>query len=89
MSQGAMICLVTYKVVHGIEPGYLRYHITPKISVLLVHSNRVGILQISSLKQCYLSGPQKHAFSLMVPILWNEAPTEIQVVPTLMVFWRV
>lgn len=58
------------------------------VSAWPVHSCRLDTLQFPFIKQCHQSGPQKHAFSVAVPDLWNEAPPNIQIAPTLKWPWR-
>lgn len=57
----------TFKAFHGTGPGYL---------LNFPSSTRYGKvsegLQVSSIKQCHLMGPRRHAFSIIVPTLWNN-----------------
>lgn len=58
---------ITYEALHGIWFGCLRDH-TPIVSAWLNWSGRVATLWVPSIKQCHLSGPWNHAFSVQLTI---------------------
>lgn len=53
-----------------------------------IRSGRIIVLQIASMKQCHLSEPRRHAFSVTVLALWNSILLQIHKAFTLQLFCK-
>lgn len=57
------VSVFTSKALPGIGSRYIRICLSPVMSTQPVHSDKVGLLWVWSIKQCHLMGPQKWALS--------------------------
>lgn len=53
-----------------------------------VRSGRIIVLQVPSMKQCHLSEPRRHSFSVTVLALWNSIFLQIHKVLSLQLFCK-
>lgn len=75
--------VISYKILQGIELGYLRNPLTCIVSTSFIQSSRVGMPW-----SCWLTpmGPRMQTFSIIVPLIWNNTVPEIHLDPTLSLF---
>lgn len=66
------ILAVTYIVLYGIGAHFLRDQLSIIVSAYWVHSGRIAMPQIPSIKHCHFGGLKKCVFS--VSALWNSTP---------------
>uniref|UniRef100_A0A8C6YEM4 Reverse transcriptase domain-containing protein n=1 Tax=Naja naja TaxID=35670 RepID=A0A8C6YEM4_NAJNA len=80
------VLVLTFKVLHGMGPGYLRERLLPASSTNLpVRAHRRGLLRVPSATQCHL-GTWGRAYSVAAPALWNLLPLELRLAPDLRTF---
>lgn len=58
--------VITYKALHGIEPGYLRIGLALSHQPVVTQSGREGMMQNPSVKQFWLAGSRKRPFSALL-----------------------
>lgn len=91
MNQWPVLFLHAFQGVEIVVKKYIHvYHgawlLEDVISVQFVPAGLA--LQVSTIKQCHLSGPLKCTFSVTTPVHWNEISPYIQTSPILLDFQR-
>lgn len=69
------VLIITFKVLHGLGPGYFRDHLSPVVSAHPIQSGRMGMPQIKLAKKCQLTGPKRHVFSVINAHLVEHSPS--------------
>lgn len=64
------VLIIACKALYCMRPDYLRDWLVRTVFAWPVWSNRMGIIQVPSIKQCYLLGHRKYAFSVRLPPWW-------------------
>ncbi|TWW69815.1 Immunoglobulin heavy variable 3-33 [Takifugu flavidus] len=63
------ILLLTYKVLRGLAPSYLKELVTPYHPNVLLHSQNAGLLVVPRVSRSRMGG---RAFSYQASLLWNQ-----------------
>lgn len=60
---------ITYKAPHSLRPGYPKDHCLLWLLLILYEQAAIGVgmLKVSSIKQCHLMGPKKYPIFFIVP----------------------
>lgn len=74
----------TFKAVHGMEPGYLRVHLSSITYMHHIRIDRKGLLWLLSIKEDLGDEP---SLFWHLPCRTSSLP-ELRLVQTLMVFWK-
>uniref|UniRef100_A0A8C6XMC9 Reverse transcriptase domain-containing protein n=1 Tax=Naja naja TaxID=35670 RepID=A0A8C6XMC9_NAJNA len=81
------VLVLTFKVLHGLGPGYLREHLLLTSNAdRPVRVHRLGLLRVLSTRQCWLAVPRGRAYSVAAPTLWNQLPLGLRLAPDLCSF---
>lgn len=68
-----MLVLI-FEDLHCMGPDYLTDHLLPITSACAIRSVREGMLWVPSVRDLYLMGPRRWAFSALETALWNILP---------------
>ncbi|XP_037607481.1 uncharacterized protein LOC119477468 [Sebastes umbrosus] len=77
------IVLLTYKVLNGKAPSYLKELIVPYYPTRALRSQNAGLLEVPRVSKSRMGA---RAFSYQVPLLWNQLPVSVREADTLSTF---
>lgn len=80
--------VIAYRTLHGIGTDYLKDHPSSLLSAWSTCADIIDVFHVLLIKQCSLSESRKCDFFITGPALWNEIPTAINLIPTLVTLWR-
>ena len=75
--------VITFKVLNGLAPPYLKDLLHPYIPARTLRSQNAKLLIVPRVGKCTLGG---RAFSYRAPLLWNNLPSDIRGADSLSIF---